>query len=131
MNLNEVTVETLARTWLEAKRDEDAAKARRQAVAQRLVELLPSDELEMTERRVFDNIKLVITRKLNRSVDKTLSADWANLPRTVQESFRWKAEVDLRNLRALEFANEADYAIAAKYITSKPSTPSVEVEEVA
>lgn len=132
MNLNEVSVETLARSWLDAKRDEDEAKARRQAIAKEICERLPSDELEMTDRRDMGDLRLAITRKLNRSVDnKALSSDWAQLPRTVQETFRWKPEVDLKNLRALEFANPDDYSIAATYITTKPATPSVEVEEVA
>ena len=132
MNQNEVSIETLARTWLDAKRDEDEANARRPAVAKEIAERLPSEELESTDRRVFGGLQMVITRKLNRTVDnKALSNDWAQLPRTVQEAFRWKPDVDLKNLRALEFAAPDDYSIAATYITSKPATPSIEVEEVA
>lgn len=130
MNLNEVTIETLGQSWLDAKRDEDEAKARRQAIAREIAARFP-DELEMTERRCIGNLRIIVTRKLNRAVDnKQLSNDWAQLPRNVQEAFRWKPEVDLKNLRALEFAAPADYAFAAKYITTKPATPSVEIEEI-
>lgn len=132
MNQNEVTIETLARSWLEAKREEDAARERRQAIAKAIAEALPSDEQEMTERRVFGNLKLVITRKLLRSVDSSLSLskDWAQLPHEVHEAFRWKPEVNLKALRALEFAAPEKYAIAARYITAKPASPSIEVEEI-
>jgi len=130
MNQNEVSIETLARTWLEAKRDEDEAKARRLAIAKLIVERLPGED-ESTDRRITGNLSLVVSRKLTRAVDNNaLSSDWAQLPRTVQEAFRWKAEVDLKNLRALEFAAPDDYSIAVTYITTKPATPSIEVEEM-
>lgn len=130
MNPNEVTLETLARSWLEAKREEDAARERRQAIAKAIADALQSDEQEMTERRVFGNLKLVVTRKLNRAVDAKLAEDWAQLPDEVHSAFRWKPEVNLKNLRALEFAAPEKYAIAAHYITAKPATPAVEVEEI-
>lgn len=131
MNQKEITIETLARSWLEAKREEDAARERRQAIARTIAERLPSDEQEMIDRRVFGNLQLVITRKLNRSVDAKLSEDWAQLPDEVHAAFRWKPEVNLKALRALEFAAPEKYAIAARYITAKPATPAIEVEEVA
>ena len=127
MKLNEVTVETLCRAWLDAKRDEDEAADRRKSLAAEIVARIPGDA-ESTDRREVNGLKLVITRKLTRTVDKSLSEDWAQLPRTVQQTFRWKPEIDLKNLRALEFAAPDDYSIAATYITTKPATPSVSVE---
>lgn len=131
MNLNEVSIETLARSWLDAKRDEDEAKARRQAIAKAIAERCPSDEMEMTDRRVFGDLQMVITRKLTRTVDAKLSEYWSGLPETVRDCFRWKPEVNLKNLRALEFAAPEQYDIAASFITSKPAPPSIEVEEIA
>lgn len=131
MNPNEVTLETLARSWLDAKREEDEARARRQAIAAAIAERLPSDEEEMTERRqVGGNLRIIIARKLNRAVDQRIASEWDTLPDKVKEAFRWKAEVNLKHLRSLEFAAPNDYAIASKYITAKPATPAVEVEEI-
>lgn len=131
MNLNEVPVETLCRAWLDAKRDEDEAADRRKAIAASIVERCAFADLEGTDRREFGTIKLVVGHKLSRTVDsKALTLDWTQLPETVQKTFRWKAELELKNLRALEFASPADYSIAATYVTSKPASPSISVEEV-
>jgi len=127
MDMHEVTVETLCRAWLDAKRDEDEAADLRKSLAAEIVARIPGDA-ESTDRREVNGLKLVITRKLTRTVGKSLSEDWAQLPLTVQQAFRWKPEIELKNLRALEFAAPDDYRIAATYITTKPATPSVSIE---
>lgn len=132
MNPNEVSLEILARSWLDAKRDENEAKARRLAIAMAICEQMPSSDLEATDSRDIGNLRLIVTRKLTRGIDiQALKNDWAQLPPPAQKAFRWKPEVDLKNLRALEFAAPADYDLAAHYITTKPATPSVDIEEVA
>lgn len=129
MNQNEVTLEVLVRSWHDAKREEEEAVLRRRAIAKQIVDLLPKQE-EGTERRDFGNLRLVVQHKLTRSVDARLANEWQTLTPQVQASFRWKPDVDLKNLRALEFAAPDQYAIAARYITTKPATPSVDVEEI-
>lgn len=132
MNMNDVSIETLARAWLEARREEEAARERRQAVAKALADRFPTDEDEVVKRHPIDGgMRIIVTRKLNRSVDTDrLTSEWTSLPETVQAAFRWKAEVNLKNLRALEFASPDGARIAAKFITAKPATPAVEVEEI-
>lgn len=129
MNLNVVSIATLCRAWLDAKRDEDEAGDRRKAIASTILERTPFADLEGTDRRELGDIKLVITHKMTRSVNaKALTDAWPTLPDVVQKSFKWKPDVDLKNLRSLEFASPDSYAIAAKYFTSKPATPSIAIE---
>jgi len=47
----------------------------------------------------------------------------------VQKAFRWKPDIDLRQLRALQELDAPAYAEAAKYFTSKPAKPSVTLKD--
>lgn len=69
-----------------------------------------------------------ITWKINRTVDTAkVQAAWANMNKSAQSAFRWKAEVDLTHLRAIKDLDSAAYAQAAEFITSKPAKPSIEI----
>jgi hypothetical protein len=69
-----------------------------------------------------------ITWKINRTVDTAkVQAAWANMNKSAQSAFRWKAEVDLAHLRAIKDLDSAAYAQAAEFITSKPAKPSIEI----
>ena len=69
-----------------------------------------------------------IVWKINRTVDTAaVQAGWDNLTANAQKAFRWKADVDLTQLRALKDLDSAAYAQAAEYITSKPAKPSIEL----
>lgn len=131
MNPNEVPVEILCRSWLDAKRDEEEAANRRKALGFAIAARLPAFHApEGVELRAFGDVRLTIKHSMTRSVDKAIAEAWADLPELVQKSFRWKPEIELKNLRAMEFANPELYAVAAKYITSKPALPSVSVEAI-
>ena len=69
-----------------------------------------------------------ITWKINRTVDTAaVQAGWDSLTANAQKAFRWKADVDLTQLRALKDLDSAAYAQAAEFITSKPAKPSIEL----
>jgi hypothetical protein len=71
-----------------------------------------------------------ITWKINRTVDTAaVQAGWDNLTSRAQKAFRWKAEVDLTQLRALKDLDSEAYTQAAEFITSKPAKPSIELKD--
>ena len=71
-----------------------------------------------------------ITWKLNRTVDTAKVQDaWDSLSKNAQRAFRWKAEVDLSHLRALNELDAVAYSQAAAFITSKPAKPSIELKD--
>lgn len=71
-----------------------------------------------------------ITWKLTRAVDtEKLSAVFDQLGANVQKAFRWKPEVDLKQLRSLQELDEPSYIKAAEFITSKPAKPSVTLKD--
>ena len=71
-----------------------------------------------------------ISWKLTRSVDTAaVQTAWDAISKNAQKAFRWKAEVDLAHLRALQDLDAAAYAEAADYITTKPAKPSIELKD--
>ena len=71
-----------------------------------------------------------IVWKLTRSVDTAaMQTAWDAISKNAKLAFRWKAEVDLAHLRALQDLDQAAYAEAAEYITSKPAKPSIELKD--
>jgi hypothetical protein len=71
-----------------------------------------------------------ISWKLTRSVDTAaVQTAWDAISKNAQKAFRWKAEVDLAHLRALQDLDAASYAEAADYITTKPAKPSIELKD--
>jgi hypothetical protein len=110
-----------------AKSDENAAKAERIRL-EGLIEaqFAKPDGGEGTH----NDEEFKITWKLNRTVDTSKVQDaWDGLFKNAQRAFRWKAEVDLSHLRALNELDAVAYAQAAEFITSKPAKPSIELKD--
>ena len=105
-----------------AKAEEEQARQRRLQIEEEILALMPSkDEGTVTDK----DAGITVTYKLTRTVDtEALQARWLELSAAAQAAFRWKAEVDLRALRTLD---EADYKLAAAYITTKPAKPTVTI----
>lgn len=119
---------TLAAAHVQAKADEDAARARRYEIEAQIVALLPGAD-EGTTTNKLDTVKVSVTRKLTRSVDTAaLQERWSLLPAQAQAVFKWSADIDTRKLRAAQDMAPDAYAAAAQFITAKPSKPGVKVE---
>jgi hypothetical protein len=111
----------------QAKRVEDAAIADRRAIdAQILAEFKAPDGGKGTVKEAIDDVKLAIAYSLDRKVDDPeLVKAFESLPDAVQNIFRFKAEVIEKAYEALP---EEQKAIAAKFITTKPASPSMKLE---
>lgn len=119
---------TLAAAHVQAKADEDAARARRYEIEAQIVALLPGAD-EGTTTNKLDTVKVSVTRKMTRSVDTAaLQERWSLLPAQAQSIFKWSADIDTRKLRAAQDMAPDAYAAAAQFITAKPSKPGVKVE---
>jgi hypothetical protein len=71
-----------------------------------------------------------INWKLTRTVDtQAVQNAWEHLGPNSQKAFRWKAEVDLAQLRALQSLDPEAYKQVAEYITTKPAKPSIELKD--
>ncbi len=123
MNAPHIPLPILIASLRAAKVAEEQAKDVRQALEEQIVALFPKPAGgEGTEK----SDDLTVTFKLNRSVDtEALQTDWTALSANAQRAFKWKAEVDLKQLRALHEFDETAYRQAAQFFTAKPAKPSV------
>jgi hypothetical protein len=122
-----MTITELTAALKVAKAVEDAAKQDRLAIEAKMVALFAKPA---SGEGTHNDEEFSITWKLNRTVDTDkLSAAYESLPANAQRAFRWKAEVELKNLRALSELDPVSYSAAAEFITSKPAKPSIELKD--
>jgi hypothetical protein len=122
-----MTITELTAALKTAKAAEDNAKALRLEIEGKIVALYAKPA---TGEGTHNDEEFSITWKLNRTVDsEKLSAGYESLPVNAQRAFRWKAEVELKNLRALAELDPVSYSAAAEFITSKPAKPSIELKD--
>ena len=122
-----MTITELTAALKAAKAAEDNAKALRLEIEGKIVALYAKPA---TGEGTHNDEEFSITWKLNRTVDtEKLSAGYESLPVNAQRAFRWKAEVELKNLRALAELDPVSYSAAAEYITSKPAKPSIDLND--
>lgn len=123
------TLHELAALRLEAKAAEDAAVAKRRALDEQIAMLLQDpNKPEGTVTEKPDGFKVSVTYGMNRKVDTAaLQVAWNTLPKPVQDAVRWKAEVSVTGMRALD---QGESLILSKFVTASPASPQVKVEAV-
>ena len=120
-------LDMLGQHWREAKASEDAARAERVMIEQKLIDLIGCKE-EGTQSAKTDWFKISTTGKLTRSLDAAaFDAVRKHVPDEISP-VDYQPKLDLKKLRALEAANPDVYAIVASCITTKPAKPAVRVE---
>jgi hypothetical protein len=129
MKPNELDLNALSDAWLAAKAEEQAANARRLDIERAITALVSAPPEEGSYKLESERVKVTVAYKLTRTVDgEALRAAWGDLPENVQSAFRWKAEADVKKLRAMQELTPALYAQACAFVTAKPAKPSVSVE---
>lgn len=118
---------TLGAAWIQAKADEDAAKARRYEIEAQIVAAMPVKE-EGTAKADDAGLRISVTHKLTRAIDTdAVRSAWDSISPAAQAALRWKADLDARAYRALA---DQDAQQLAPFITTKPSKPAVKVEPI-
>jgi hypothetical protein len=125
--MNHATLNELKTAWLAAKAAEKAANEERLAIEAAILALMP----EQTEGTVTDEeTGVTVQFKVTRSVDTdTLQVDWTRLPRNVQDAFRWKADLDTKQFKAIQKLDPQAFTTLSHYVTSKPAKPSIAIKE--
>lgn len=124
-----MTITELVAARIAAKREEDAAIAARREIDAALAALLKDPaKPEGSISAPAGDWKLTVTYKVDRKVDSdALTKAWATLPKDVQDSFKWKADVSVSALRKLA---PADASRAAVFVTAKEASPSIEIKAI-
>ncbi len=112
-----------------AKAAEDRAVAERRRIDSDIAELLKDPaKTEGTVYQKPEGYKVSVEYGVTRKVDTAaLQLAWTKLPKAVQDSIKWKAELSTTEFRKLA---PEDSLELSRFIESKASTPSVKVEKV-
>lgn len=120
------TPELLAQAWLDAKAEENAARAKRVEIEEALLEIMPCREEGSQTNKLENGMRVVTEGRMTRSIDaKALSDDWNDLPAIIQGTFHWKPDLKITCFKSLEDDHKA---LIAKYVTTKPAKSGVKVE---
>lgn len=120
------SAEQLAQEWLDAKAEENAARAKRIEIEEALLEILPCREEGSQTSKLENGMRVVTEGRLTRSIDaKALADDWSELPAIIQGTFHWKPDLKITCFKSLEDDHKA---LIAKYVTTKPAKAGVKVE---
>jgi hypothetical protein len=129
--MNRAPIATLVAAWQAAKAAEKAANQQRLEIEEQIVAALPPTQLECTVSEKLDGVRVSVSYGINRKVDtEKLREIWDRLPVAAQHAFRWKAEPDMKKLRAIRELLPDAYAAAAAVIEAKPAKASVTVEAI-
>lgn len=126
--VNNTTQAHIFQEWLDAKRTEDTAKAKRLEIEAQIVQMVGVKDEGVTAYE-DDAFKIKTTGKVTRSVDTgAVQSAWEVLPDEVKKCFKWSASLDTKEYRALCSMRNDLIPQLNQYITSKPSKPSISVE---
>ena len=114
--------------WLMHKRNEETAKAMRLEVEEMLLSHFPTDKLEGSVTDADNGI--TVTYKLTRTVDtEAVQSAWDALTANAQKAFKWKADLDLKQFRAIKDLDPQSYDQLSKFVTSNPAKPSISIKD--
>jgi hypothetical protein len=123
-----IPLSVLKADWQAAKAEEDAAKAKRVDVERAMLAHFPDDKLEGTVTDKDHGIS--VTFKVTRKVDTdALQRDWDKLGKNGQAAFKWSADIDTKNYKALADLDPTTHAMVAAYVTTKPAKPAVTLKD--
>jgi hypothetical protein len=121
------TLAELKAAWLAAKDQEHAATEERRLIEEAMLAYLPSKR----EGTVTDKDHgITVTYKLTRKVDTdALQRAWEGLDKNAQSAFRWKADVDTRQLKAISELDQDAFILVSHFITTSPAKPAISIKD--
>ena len=110
-----------------AKGVEDAAKAERYAAEEALCALYAD---QAPKEGAIKGEGFSITYKMTRKVDNDKLFDaYDSLSPNAKKAFRFKAEVDLKQFRALSDLDEISFATISDFVTTAPAKPTISLKD--
>lgn len=127
MNLLELPLSALVQELRNAKANEARAIESRRAIEEMIIgRFQPPEGGEGTVK----DAELSITYKVTRTVDtEALQTSWTDLGPNAQKAFKWKADIDLKQYRAIKDLDEPAFAQLNRFITTKPSKPALTLKD--
>jgi len=124
-----IIINELVAARIEAKRAEDSAVAARRQIDELIADMLHDPaKAEGTVSQKAGEYKVSVTYKVSRKVaTDDLQKVWDKLTAEQQGAFKWSADVSVSAMRKLD---DKGQAAVAKFITSKPASPTISIEAV-
>ena len=124
------TIQDIVAARIAAKREEDAAVAKRRELDEQISLQLSTGKAEGTESMKLPDIgaKVTVTYKVTRKVDtEALQERWEYLSEEQRAAFKWSADVSVTALRKFE---GNDLVAVSKFFESKPASPIIKIEMI-
>ena len=125
-------LERAAEALIQAKAAEQIAQQQRLVAELEVLDLLGEINGEGTTKLDIGAYKITVRTSMLRTVDRDELCQIANeIPEAIgKRLFRWKPELDLKELRYIQSNEPALYGIVARAIVMKSAKPSITVERV-
>lgn len=124
-------LEELAAARIGAKRAEEAAAEERKRIDEEIAALVKGEvegEYGTASVKLGElGLKVTTSFGYTRSISADFEKDFDKLPAQIQAIAKWKPSIVEANWKALD---AKDQAFAAKYVTTKASSPSVKIEVI-
>lgn len=129
MNAPTTPLAVLKAAWLAAKAMEAQANERRREIEDAILTHFPTDKPEgsITDKDMGITVTYKVARKVTDS--DTLAGEWMQLSKNAQSAFRWKAEVDAKQFKALQDIDPEGFAQVAQYVTTTPAKAAISIKE--
>lgn len=121
------TLDEAVAAWIDAKRDEDAANARRIACEQMICELNPPKEEGATTVEIAGGAKLTLTGKLTYKADVPKLLELAEKLPAELRPIKTETKLDETGAKYLRAKEPALWALIAPAIEVKPAKTAVRV----
>ena len=124
-------LESLAAALESAKAQEDAARKQRMQIEEQICDYM-NLPVEGTSHIEAGHWKGTVTAKLNRALDEAKLRQVAHqIPDDVgAKVIRWKPDLVLKELRAVQEYRPDVYKVLASAITTKPAKPAVKLTRI-
>lgn len=122
-------LDELARAWLQAKAREAAANAERIEIENQMLGMLEV-KTEGSTTTTLDDFKIVVTTKMSRALEKGGAEAIKGLVPEEYWPLKTKVELDAKGLEWLRENRPAYYQSVARYVTTKPAKPGVQVTRI-
>ena len=122
-------VEALCRDWLDAKREENAANAKRLKIEQQLVQALEIPE-EGSKTHKMDGFKVTVTQPITRKLDVDAWAKVESHCPVAMRPVKIKFEADATGCKWLQNNEPQIWKKIAKAFETKPGKVGFKVEEI-
>lgn len=127
METEMTNLEGLCQAWIEAKRDEAAATARRIAVEEQMAQAMDVPS-EGSKTHKLDGYKVTVTQPVTRKIDETAWALVANKVPADLAPVKTKIEVDVPGVKWLQENKPAIWKKIASAFETKPGKVGFKVE---